>query len=160
MALPRGRSTCSLEGNGLFRRLLLALSVILIAVLYFFVLDSATRYAAKLGAPTWWFDRFSSVLYAAFVWRCLLRAGAVLLSSLPFAVLILRVELKNRTLVTLLMCAAITVAARLGLVLMFGNFDWMLRLDVLLDCLEWALVLPALIFVAQRLPSNYRLERP
>ena len=143
------------------RGIVLALAAAAIAYLYALALIFAIGVATALPTPSWGLGVLSNRAHSMLVWMHLIQVAAIVLVSLPFAYVItvtyrrFGVWLALGT--TIVICGAIEIPV---LIEFFGSVSLFLGASLILNAVELVLVLPTLVSMMRRLPSNYRLERP
>jgi hypothetical protein len=142
------------------RRIILGIAAIGLLYLYLVVLVYVIGLAAAWPTPRWWVGTFSVHRGAMLSWLLLSHLVVVVIVSLLFAWIIVRVYGR----------LSIPVSISFALVI-WGLFDAPLTLGAfrsdgffskglwLADTIQFVAVLPALVLLLRRLPSNNRLER-
>jgi hypothetical protein len=142
------------------RAMILVAAASAIFVAYLVTLTYAIAYAAMRPTPAWWRGLYTVQRTADLSWILGANAIAVLLASLPIAIV---VAMAFRHL-------ALPVAWTIGVLILFtlglSSFDGFGGLSTLnrgvavLTALEFLASLPVIVWLLQRLPSNYAFERP
>jgi hypothetical protein len=142
------------------RRIILGIAAFGLLYLYLLALVYAIGVAAAWPTPRWWLGIFSAHRGAILSWLLISHLVVVLIVSLLFALIIVRV----------FGSLSISVAITFALVI-WAIFDAPLALDAfrstgffskgiwLADTVQFVGVLPVLVLLLRRLPSNNRFER-
>jgi len=129
---------------------------------YFLALWGAVAAAGRLPTPGWWMLRFDNLLTAITVWVTLVDVVAVLIASIPIAMLILWLVGRRASLVALAVTLTLfLVATALWLILSFSSRSWNSP-----DPGSWVILaavvfaLPGTVELIRKLPSNNRWRGP
>jgi hypothetical protein len=142
------------------RRIILGIAAFGLLYLYLLALVYAIGLAAAWPTPRWWVGAFSAHRGAILSWLLISHLAVVVIVSLLFAWIIVRVYGR----------LSIAVSIVFALVI-WGLFDAPLTLDAfrgdgffskgiwLADTVQFIGALPVLVLLLRRLPSNNRFER-
>ncbi|HTP39265.1 MAG TPA: hypothetical protein VMI92_06780 [Steroidobacteraceae bacterium] len=130
-----------------------------LVVFHLFTLTYAVTYAAITVTPTWWLGLFAAQRIAHLSWVVGSHALAVLIASLPIAVLATvafgRVAVPAAVAIATVVFLTIEVPV-LGNVLHSSTLQ---REVMALEVIEVLVSLPLSVWLLRLLPSNYELER-
>jgi len=144
----------------MIKRIVLVALAVGLAWLYMWVVPVATIYAGALPVPSWWAPLFSSRGIGILTWLVTVHTCAVLLASLPFALAIDFLYGRMGVWVALALTVAVYSLTTLpSVVSFFGTSPLRLKAVTLFDAVKLIGFLPALVWVIDALPSNYRIER-
>lgn len=118
-------------------------------------------HALALPQPSGWNGLFPSRLSGVLAWMQLAHTAAIVVASIPFAFLIAHFYGRRAAglalLITLFTFALFSLPA---LVAYFATYSPRMRVITVFDNLKLVLVLPALVLLMRRLPSNNRSRGP
>lgn len=142
------------------RRALLVIVALVALYLYSYFLVFVIGHFLAQPQPAWWGSMFSTRLHATLTWMVACHSAAVLLVSIPFAYLIHRTYGRYGPLVALGMTLTLFVLFALPAWHYLGDAPTRQKVVTLFDQIKLIGVLPALVWVLNKLPSNQGLERP
>jgi hypothetical protein len=142
------------------RRIVLGALALGIIWLYSYLLVIAFGYAAALSTPYWWRDAFGRGRAAFWMWDLPLDLFVTAVVSIPFALLIARYYRRTWLLVALLAAGVLAVWNAGDLVNIWPQITGSFVGFLLLGVVRQLTVLPVLTWLANKLPSIHRLERP
>jgi hypothetical protein len=139
--------------------------VLLTCVVLFWVYNSilvwTIGYALALPQPSQWSELFPSRLSGVLAWMQLAHTAAIVVASVPFAFLIAHFYGRRAAglalLITVLTFALFSLPS---LVAYFATYTPRMRVITVFDNLKLLFVLPALVWLMRRLPSNNRWGGP
>jgi hypothetical protein len=128
---------------------------------YNYVLVWTIGHAMALPEPSRWAGLFPSRLSGVLTWMQVAHTTAVAVASIPFAFLIAHFYERRAVGVALLITVATFAVFSLpSLVAYFSTFSTRVQLITVFDNLKLLLVLPALVMLIRKLPSNNRWSGP
>ena len=144
------------------RSLLIVVACVGLLCLYVYALVWLVGYAAGLGPPNGWRDLFPSRVSGSLSWLILVNTVAMVLVSIPVALLVARFAGRRATTVALLMSLALFVVLGVpSLVTDFGTIMTpRIRLVTAFDYIKLVGILPLLVWLLRKLPSNNRWRGP
>ena len=135
--------------------LVIACAGLLFAYQYALVLG--TGYALALPPPSGWRASFPTHLSGSLTWLILVHTFAVLIVSVPFALLIARFGGPRAPVIALAITAALFALFSLPpFIEFFGIMSPRTRVVTAFDQIKLILVLPVLVWLMRKLPSNNR----
>ena len=142
-------------------RIVLGVVALSLAWLYFKILVVTIGVASAQAPPLWWIHLFTSHMSAMITWIVVCHTTAVLIVALPFAYTIARLFRRVGVLLALGITIALYAIDPLPAVLAyFQMYSTHTRIIMLFDAVKLVGILPGLVWLFSRLPSNNRLERP
>jgi hypothetical protein len=142
------------------RKIVLGALALGIVGLYSYLLVIAFGYAAALSTPSWWRDALGHGRAAFWMWDLPLDLFVTAVVSVPFALLIARCYRRTWLLVALLAAGILAVWNVGDLVKIWPQITGPFVGFLLLGVVSQLAVLPVLTWLAHKLLSSYRLERP
>ena len=131
-----------------------------LAVLYAYVLIYVIGIAASLARPAWWDAVVPTHLLSVRTWALSCHTAAILLVSLPFALVLARLFPRRGVWVALAITVAIYGWLDLpGQLEYFGYVSAYMKAVSIIDAMKLVGILPVLVWLIRYLPSNKRLER-
>jgi hypothetical protein len=128
---------------------------------YQYALVWGTGHALALSIPAAWSASFPSRLSGTLTWMILVHTLAVLVVSVPFALLIARFGGPHAPVIALAITAALFAVFSLPpLIEFFGTMPPRMRVVNVLDQIKLILMLPLLVLLMRKLPSNNRSRGP
>ena len=154
----------TVRGQPMRKQLLLAGACLGLLCAYYYALTLVEGYAAALPIPPRWIAFFPSRVVGFLSLSVLFDTAALVLVSLPVAVLLARFG--GATAVALIMTTALFVVTVVPSLIenfnrgALAGFHTPWRLYMAFGCLEFIAVLPLLVWLLRRLPSNNRWRGP
>jgi fucose permease len=143
------------------RRIVLGALAVGLAWLYVKVLIFTIGVALAQAPPPWWGPLFTIHVIAVSAWVVICHTTAVLIVALPFAYLIARLYGRAGVLLALGLTIALYAFDPLPAVLTyFHTFSTHTKIITLFDAVKLLGILPGLVWVFGRLPSNQRVWTP
>ena len=137
-----------------------ATSVALFSV-YSYILVGTIGYAMALPEPSQWAGLFATRVTGVLTWMQLAHTTALLVASIPFAFLISYFYGRRAAWLGLgIAVASFAMLSLPGLVRFFATLSPRGQVITAFDNLKLLLVLPLLVLLFQRLPSNNRWRGP
>ena len=142
------------------RRIILGIAAFGLLYLYLLALVYAIGIAAARPTPRWWLGIFSAHSGAILSWLLISHFAVVLIASLLFALFIVRVFGRLSILVAIAFALVIWAIFDAPLAVeAFRSTGFFSKGMWLADTVQIVGVLPALVLLLRRLPSNNRFER-
>ena len=156
----------TVRGQPMRKQLLLAGACLGLLCAYYYALTLVEGYAAALPIAPRWIAFFPSRVVGFLSLSVLFDTAALVLVSLPVAVLLARFGGRRATAVALIMTTALFVVTVVPSLIenlnrgALAGFHTPWRLFMAFGCLELIAVLPLLVWLLRRLPSNNRWRGP
>jgi hypothetical protein len=128
---------------------------------YQYALVWGTGHALALSIPSAWSASFPNRLSGTLTWMILVHTLAVLIVSVPFALLIARFDGPHAPAIALVITGTLFVFLSLPpLIEFFTTLPMRQRVVTGFDQIKLILVLPLLVWLMRKLPSNNRCSGP
>ena len=128
---------------------------------YQYALVWTTGHALALTIPPVWSASFESRLSGTLSWMIVVHTLAVLVVSMPFALLIARFGGPHAPAIALAFTVGLFAVFSLpGLIEYFGTMSARARVVTVFDQIKLILILPLMVLLIVRLPSNLRWSGP
>ena len=137
-------------------------AVPLLGAAYYYLLLYVVGYSAAMPRPLWWVPAFPTRHLVAIIWLVLVHTLGVLAAALPIAVAAILIRRDRAAQLGICVGAVATIA---GIYPALSPTIWPLLWDshpvfFVTDTLKLIAAVPVVAWAIQKLPSNYRLERP
>ena len=129
-------------------------------VLYMLAYVYVTAFIAIHATPMWWRGSFSADRTATLWWLSIADLVGLILVSIPFALAIDRLCGRVAVRVALGVATITWITIEAPFLVGLGNKALYVRTFQIAASLELLGTLPIIVWLIQRLPSNYRIERP
>lgn len=142
------------------RNIILGAVIFALIFVYLYILPNVIAYGLALPSPAWWAAMFPTRLSAVLTWTFLCHTAAILLASLPLALIITSLYPRRW------LAAAFAVSLALfglevvpGLIDTFAATSVRMKVIDILDSIKLVGTLPLLVWVIRRLSFKYHVER-
>jgi hypothetical protein len=143
------------------KRIVLLIACIGLLYAYHYALVWGTGHALTLPIPSAWRASFPTRLSGTLTWMILVHTLAVLIVSIPFALFIARFGGRPAPAIALAFTVVFFAIFSLpALIEFFGTLPIRQRIVTGLDQIKLILVLPLLVWLMRKLPSNNRWTGP
>lgn len=142
------------------KRIALIVLALGVAWLYSYVLIAATGYVTAIPIETGWLALFPTRQSAVLTWMVLWHTLAIFVVSAPFGLLIYRAFGRRGIVVALLVTLALFSIQLPYLGELFRGQPVRFQIVAAFDLLKLIGILPCIVWIFSRLPSNQRSERP
>jgi hypothetical protein len=143
------------------RPVVLVIAPFAIFALYLVALAHVIRFAAVQPTPRWWIAMFPTWRSASLTWLLCVHAAAVAFASLPFAWVVSRLYGRFAVYVSGVIAVVVWGVLEAPLAVeVTKNPRFFLKGMWLADTLQFLLILPALVWLLRKLPSNNRWRGP
>ncbi len=143
------------------KRIVLLLALIGLAYVYEYALVWAIGHAQALPIPSGWRGFFPTRLSGTLTWIIVIHTLAVVIISIPFALILARFGGPRAPLVALAMTVALfSLFSLLPAIVFFGTLPTRTKLVTAFDYTKLVLVLPLLVWLIRKLPSNNHWRGP
>jgi hypothetical protein len=145
----------------MWRMILLVAFTVALAYAYAFALTVLIGLSMAVPMPRFWLETIPTQIAATLSWMAIWHTLAVFVASVLPALVISRLYPRRWLIASFAITLALTCLTFLpALIAMFPGASPRLRLIWVFDCLKYLGMLPLLVWIARRLPSNNAFERP